>query len=262
MKKKLTRYLRIRTRNISTRKLEKRIITNKRAVYRAGSFTATKDIFKGDIDNVIEINTVEACQVSNSKIEMKAAFVLANEVHWGTYIPTAEWDFGDGIANWNAFPAIIKHEHSSGGKGIYYIKDQKDLDDFVAKHEARLDSYIIEKYYTYSKEYRVHVGKDGVFHAIRKMLKEEAEERWHRHMSHCVAILPENELFAAPNNWDAICAACEEAIEAVGLDLGAVDVKVQTTLDNPKFIILETNSAPSLGEITMIKYEEQLRKFL
>ena len=48
---------------------------------------------------------------------------------------------------------------------------------------------------------------------------------------------------------------------AVGLDICAVDVKVQTSkYKNPKFIILETNSAPALGEIGVQLYLEQLRK--
>ena len=261
MKKKLTRYLKIRTRNVTTKALEHSIVTSKRAVYRAGSFTATEDIFKGNTDNVIEINTVKACKISNDKLEMKKAFEEYNKQANDILIPTAEWANGEDLKTWETFPAIIKHVHSSGGKGIYYIKDEETLAEFILNHKD-LDRYIIERYYTYSKEYRVHVGKDGAFHAIRKMLKGDATERWHRHLAHCVAILPENESFTAPHNWEAICDACTHAIAAVGLDLGAVDVKVQTTMENPKFIILETNSAPSLGELTLDKYKEQLIKFL
>ncbi len=262
MKKKLTRYLRIRTRNITTKQLANKIITEKRAVYRAGSFTPTENIFKTPIGDVIEINTVNACTISNNKLLMKQAFDDYAKKADAYVIPTAAWTNGDSIKEWTIFPAIVKHLNSSGGKGIYYIKNQEDLDAFVAKHEHHLDKYIIERYYTYSKEYRIHIGKDGAFHAIRKMLKEDATERWHRHLAHCVAILPENELFAAPDNWEELCEACHHAMRAVGLDLGAVDIKVQTTLESPKFIILETNSAPALGELTTIKYEEQLKKFL
>ena len=58
-----------------------------------------------------------------------------------------------------------------------------------------------------------------------------------------------------------------KALNAVGLDIGACDIKVQSEKGhdrggNPEFIILEINSAPSFGENTLIKYEEQLRKML
>ena len=56
---------------------------------------------------------------------------------------------------------------------------------------------------------------------------------------------------------------------AVGLDIGAVDVKVQSSTNNkgsrresPNFIILEINSAPSFGEITGTKYITEISRVL
>jgi glutathione synthase/RimK-type ligase-like ATP-grasp enzyme len=73
--------------------------------------------------------------------------------------------------------------------------------------------------------------------------------------------LEDNPLFCKPNNWDNIVAACINAKNAVGLDIAAIDVKVQSK-DNPNFIILETNSAPALGEIGVNKYKELLNKYI
>jgi hypothetical protein len=101
------------------------------------------------------------------------------------------------------------------------------------------------------------------------MLREEAEERWHRHDNNCVWILEENPLFDKPNNWEEIVAECVKALTAVSLDIAAVDIKVQSATnkqgvlrESPEFIILETNSAPSLGDITANKYVEQLTNML
>ena len=129
------------------------------------------------------------------------------------------------------------------------------------------DSYIIEKYYNYSKEYRLHVTKDGCFYACRKMLKEDAEERWHRHDMNSVWIMEENPLFDKPSNWDSIVGECVKALNAVGLDIGACDVKVQSEKGKrndftPDFIILEINSAPSLGEVTAQKYIQKLSQIV
>ena len=58
-------------------------------------------------------------------------------------------------------------------------------------------------------------------------------------------------------------------IQAVGLDIGAIDVRVQNEVtakgkkrNEPDFIILETNSAPSFGEITTQKYLNEIPKVI
>ena len=75
--------------------------------------------------------------------------------------------------------------------------------------------------------------------------------------------------FDQPSNWTTIVSEAVKALEAVGLDIGAIDVKVQSRTtkkgavrENPEFIILETNSAPSFGDITLRKYKEEIPKIL
>jgi glutathione synthase/RimK-type ligase-like ATP-grasp enzyme len=70
-----------------------------------------------------------------------------------------------------------------------------------------------------------------------------------------------NPNFDKPVNWDTIVADCVKALAAVGLDVAAFDVRVQSTKNgkgqnrpDPKYIILESNSAPSFGTITTQKY--------
>lgn len=263
--------LKIRTKNKSAKPLVGAIDTGKKkVVFRLGSLTPTSDIFI-DTNNVIEINTVEACHNSGDKILMKTLFEennvksapwceLKNEIHEG-YVDIMNIIFDLE----SSFPAIIKHKNSCKGHGIFLINNQEELDSFIA--EKGTNNYIIEKYYNYSKEYRLHVTKNGCFYACRKMLKEDAEERWHRHDMNSVWIVEENQLFEKPSNWELIVEECVKALNAVGLDVGACDVKVQSEKNydrggNPEFIILEINSAPSMGEITLIKYKEMLSELV
>ena len=134
-----------------------------------------------------------------------------------------------------------------------------------------LSKYIFEKYYNYNREYRLHVSENGCFYTCRKMLKTEApqEARWYRNDEHCVWILEDNESFDKPVNWDKVVEESVKSLKAVGLDFGAVDLRIQSSKkangevrDEPKFIVVEINSAPSFGDKTTEKYIEELPKLL
>ena len=266
----MKQFLKIRTKNHTAQPLKNLIEVNTRTVFRLGSITPTEEIFPRGValnKPIIEINTAEACHNSGDKILMKTLFTQfgVKSAEWMNF-QYQEMEGYDDFEGWDIFPAIIKHKNSCKGQGIYYIKDKEALTEFVLR-EHNKKNYIIEKYYNYSKEYRLHVTKDGCFYTCRKMLKEDAEERWHRHDMNSVWIMEQNPLFEKPSNWEAIEAECVKALNAVGLDIGACDVKVQSEKDhdrggNPEFIILEINSGASMGSVTLIKYEEQLRKMV
>lgn len=248
-------YLKIRSKNYTANGLRRVVRSPKRAVLRLGSTTPLRDIYPHlrDTSQVVEINTIEACKVSGNKTLMKEAFDRAEVV-------SAEW--APVSAEWDKFPAIIKHNHSSKGNGIYFVENAEALQDWLRTHNAA--NHVIERYYTYNREYRLHVTKDGYFYTCRKMLRNDAEERWHRHDNNSVWIVEENPMFDKPTNWDAIVEECVKALNAVGLDLAAIDVKVQSAKEgrDPKFIILETNSAPSLGERTTEEYINKLNQIV
>ncbi len=132
-------------------------------------------------------------------------------------------------------------------------------------------NYIGEAFVTYSREYRLHITKDGCFYACRKMLKNDApqEERWHRHESNSVWILEENPQFEKPDSWDDIIEDCVSVLDQIDADLLAFDIKVQspTTKDGQQrdyqeYILIECNSAASLGEIGIEKYKEIIPKII
>lgn len=233
-----------------------------RALVRFGSTTVPDKKYD------VEINSPEAVRISSNKLLMKRKFKQAG-------IPTAEWWEGtqDTInlllkpnkEIQEKFPIVAKSLHGSRGRGNYLLKTQDDLKAWITG--KNLNNYIFEKFYSYNREYRLHVTEDGCFYTCRKMLKSDTpnEKRWFRNDSNSVWILEENPDFDKPVNWDKIIAACIAGLKAVGLDVAAFDVRVQSAKTGkgevrpePQFIILESNSAPSMGQITEVRYIEQL----
>ena len=210
---------------------------------------------------VIEINTVESCHNSGDKILKKQCFDRSN-------VKTAEWwllSDPDILILPSGYPLIIKHKNSAKGEGIYFINTQEELQEFILSHNVR--DYICERYAGYQKEYRLHVTKDGCFYSCRKMLKANAVDRWHRHDTNSVWIVEENPLFEKPKNWDDVVFECVNALNSVGLDVGACDVKIQSERGHredfiPDFIVLEINSAPGLAGFGIEAYKEKLPQII
>lgn len=256
MKRKKEKHLIVRSRNTTCRPL-KEIVVPCTTILRLGSTTPTENITRDP--NPVEINTAQACAISGNKIWMRQAFA-EHEIPMAEGICTSDMETLEAFLEEHG-RIICKHIRSSKGKGIYLIECHEELLDWADHHQ--LENYVFEKYYTYSREYRLHVTKDGCFYACRKMLRNDADVRWHRHNENCVWLLEENPLFDRPINWGSIVDSCVDALKAIGLDIAAFDVKVQNNKhEDPKYIILESNSAPSLGDIGLQKYKETLTRII
>lgn len=245
-----------------------------KSVVRLGSTTPlADDVTHGGAR--IELNTVKAVKNSANKLSMKSCFAEAGvkTADWFEYNEQEQLFYKTGLttteqrisAEQLPYPIVTKHIFGSRGTGNTLIKSSEELVTWM--QGKTLSNYIFEKYYDYNKEYRLHVMRGNCFYTCRKMLKSDtpAEERWYRNDSNSVWILESNPLFDKPSNFDAIISECIKALNAVGLDVGACDVRVQSTKDkkgniriNPEFIIVEINSAPSFGEITAEKYKEMI----
>ena len=167
------------------------------------------------------------------------------------------------------YPIVAKHHFGSRGKGNYLLNSKEELQEWL--NGKNIENYIFEKFYNYNREYRLHVSKNGCFYTCRKMLKNDVpkEQRWFRNDSNSVWVLETNEAFDKPKNWKDIEKECINALNATGLDFGACDVRVQSAKTEKgkerteiDFIIVEINSAPSMGEITEQRYKEELPKLL
>lgn len=262
-------HLKVRSRNYSNADL-KRIVTPCCTIYRMGSTTPTESILHRIPERLIEINSIEGCKISANKVEMKKKFDEAE-------VRTPQWFHVEELKTraemetmitqkrmeWGGAAIIVKRYNSSKGNGIYLISNEEERNSFLDmvynSNHYNITNYIFERFSTYNREYRLHVTNDGCFYACRKMLRNDAEVRWHRHDNNSVWITEENELFDRPRNWDDIVNDCIKALQAVKLDIAAFDVKVQRSHgDSPKWLILECNSAPGLGEIGLSKYKEIL----
>ena len=235
-----------------------------RSLIRLGSTTKTL------LNNIVEINSIEAIQNSSNKLLMKQCFDKLN-------VKTAIWfrydrskggfyrlDSRNNIINCNAeelpYPIIAKRHYGSRGQGNTKLDTPKELDKFLKTNSPA--NYIFERFHNYAREYRLHVTEEGCFYTCRKMMKLDTpeEDKWFRNDANCTWFVESNPKFDKPINWDEIVEDCVKALKSVGLDFGAIDLRVQSAkgTENPDYIVVEINSAPSFGEVTREKYFEML----
>lgn len=248
-----------------------------KSVIRLGSTTDLGDTASNGGTRV-ELNTIEAIKNSSSKLRMKTCFT-ENEVKtasWWIYdneqfvLQSEVADIQTSKVEDLPYPIIAKKHFGSRGQGNTKIGSVEEMRTFL-KETKNLNKYIFEKFHNYAREYRLHVSKDGCFYTCRKMMKRDTpdENKWFRNDANCVWILEDNEAFDKPSNWEEIEGECVKALKAVGLDFGAIDLRVQSATnkhgelrDKPNFIVVEINSAPSFGDVTAVKYAEVLPKLL
>ncbi len=254
----MKKYVRIRTSNYTARPLRRSILVDRYAITRLGSLTPTSDVFPG-IRNVIEVNTVDAIQNSRSKLRMKACFKTKN-------IPQANWwDSYQALAhdeNPLPYPLVVKRVFGFQGRGMQLLANDKELKAWLREHNT--DGWFFEKFYNYSREYRLHVAKGiGVFLSWRKLRTRDAADRWFFNSENSNWVNIDHSLFNKPACWKSMEKAAIDCIDATGLDIGACDIRVQSSRHiNPKFIVCEINSAPALQELGIEKYKEAIKKLV
>ena len=228
-----------------------------RSVIRLGSSTES--------DGRLEINTTEAVKNSASKLLMKQKFTEAG-VKTAKWITKYQADFTDEEIADIGFPLVAKSHFGSRGVGNTKFNTKEELEAWLPN--KNLNNYIFEQFVKMTREYRLHVTKFGCFYTCRKLVRSDApEDTWQKHDDVCNWVLEENPSFKKPKNWDAIVADCIKAKDALGLDICAFDVGVQGAKDgvereNPEWVIFESVSAPSFGNVTGQKYIEILPKLL
>jgi hypothetical protein len=249
-----------------------------RSVVRLGSTTpCMDDVTHGG--KRIECNTIQGVKNSSNKLLMKKCFENAHIQHadWfllenGHFIQiSAALNENQAIVPRAElpFPLVMKHIYGSRGTGNSLITSLEALEQALVG--KTMSNYIFEKFYSYTREYRLHVSADGCFYTCRKMLKQGTPEgkKWQRHDENCVWVIEENPNFDKPINWENIVNDCKKALVTLNLDVAAFDVKVQsakneegTKRKDPKYIILESNSAPSFGQFTAENYLIEIPKIL
>lgn len=264
MREKFSKFRpRVRTKNHTAASLRPRnkklSLFSFRSVVRLGSVTENESIFtpyqlqKG----IVEVNTTNAVRTSSNKLRMKEAFKTKD-------VAQAEWWTVDEFKNLKEipYPVLAKKIRGSKARGMVKIENKEELDQFYKNHS--LSGYYFEKFYNFSREYRLHMSvASGEFMSWRKLRRSDEDQRWYFNNSNCNWVNPEHELFDKPKNWDKVIENCQKALESVGLDLGACDVRIQSNnKKDPKFIICEINSAPSLGDKGLEIYADEIENIL
>jgi len=232
----------------------------------------------------IQLNSVESVQKSSDKRLMKMCFATL-----GVKTPKAaffveDWTVGKkekDIIFWKDdvegevlelnFPIVLKHRFGSRGEGNTLFQTAEEFRAYAQRNPGKQwQNYIIEEFVNYSLEYRIHVAtvlNEG-FYACRKALKADAKEdaKWFRNDSNCVWFMENNEeQFKKPANWNEIVADAILAAKSVGLDTAAIDVRVKGKPSKEgaqDWVIIETNSAPSFGDVTLQKYSEVIPRII
>jgi glutathione synthase/RimK-type ligase-like ATP-grasp enzyme len=276
-------YTRVRSKNFSCDDLRGDIGPFPiRSLARLGSTTMTEMIFPRSFNKypIIEINTVKSIQNSRSKLLMKGCFAKANvkQADWYKYIYTNDMHrFQDQLFKeehvYNIenlpYPIVAKRIFGFKGHGMVLINNQEKLEKFLnSTSKTELAGYYFEEFKNYSREYRLHCTQDECFMSWRKLRKSDSKERWFFNSTNCNWVGENHNLFDKPVNWDKIIEDSCEAIKAVGLDIGAVDVRVQSAnyedkkRENPEYIVLEVNSAPAIGPIGVDIYRKKITELI
>jgi glutathione synthase/RimK-type ligase-like ATP-grasp enzyme len=246
------RYLRIKSihkTHDNLRKKNEGLLVDQLALLRLGS-TSPSEI-------KLEVNSIEAIKNSSNKLAMKNCFLkygVKSPEFWT--IP----QFIDEVISKgeHPYPVLAKLIYGSRGRGMVFLENLKELLKFLKKDKK---GYYFEKFYNFTKEYRLHVTEDGCFYTCRKMLKSDTPKnlRWFRNNNNCVWYVEENEKFDKPNTWPQIVENCVKALKSTKLDVGACDVRVNK---QGNFQIIEINSAPSFGERTEQEYRKVIPQIL
>ena len=220
-----------------------------RILLRLGSTTPLNSKYK-----YLELNSIDGVRVSANKIYMKSVFADVNIHHseWGHF--TNPGDLRQFFAQHKI--VIAKHRHSSKGENIYYIDNKKALEMFIDTHK-NLPEFIFEKYYFYPNEYRLHVDVNhGCFYACKKILNDDALVQWHKHANNStfVYVTPEH---IKPDCWNQIVEDCQTVMKAMGLHIACFDI----LCSNDNFIIVESNTAPSLADYGLTFYSNHIQKY-
>jgi glutathione synthase/RimK-type ligase-like ATP-grasp enzyme len=256
----------VRTKNPSAAPLRGTIRTPYRAIVRLGSRTSNNTIYPGE--RITEVNTVQSIENSRDKLRMKRCFESYD-------VRQAEWfSFGrpgvlfmNGNSNMEVdpreltrFPYVGKAVVGFKGHGMQLIENAEQLNTFLRTHG---NNFYLEKFYGYAREYRIHATSDHAFLAWRKLRRTDATERWFFNSTNCNWVGVSHLLFDRPRNWAELENAAVMSVRAVGLDIGAVDIRCQSTKSSgDEYIVCEVNSAPQLGEAGIIAYRDEITNII
>lgn len=234
---------------------------NKSVRVRFGSLTdfpARKDI---------EFPTKDAIRITSSKIKMKKAFDLAgvSSPVWGEFnisVINSMIDSGviseslahmfhivDGKVEPIA-ELIYKEANHSRGEGIEFIKTNEDLMRVLENGKHGYIEFIVGN----EREFRVHVCDGEAFYIDEKRPRESGHTARIKNLANGYKYREPKKEYP-----DLVKSEAVKAVNAIGIDFGAVDVSLS---EDGVVTVFEVNSAPGLRSRTRKLYREQIIKLI
>ena len=198
------------------------------------------------------INPPEAVSVASSKIATLEALKgeYAVEVTTDTSLALGWLIQGDVVVG-------RELDRGSGGRGIQIFKYSDAVDEALFR-----SCKLYTKYFKATREYRLHCGKhaDGVYRCFdiqRKGLRTDEDRPTsanfyvRNHENGFTFVRSEEGLKCTMDERWQMQAICSLAVQQLGLDFGAVDVRIN---DSGVVKIIEVNTAPGLSGTTLANY--------
>lgn len=194
----------------------------------------------------------DTCLNLSSNVAIAANKLSAFDTMWPFGVPIPEYWTEEGEIPDEAFPIVCRTVLTGhSGVGIHIANTRNDL--------VRAPLYV--KYVRKTHEFRIHVGMfDGevvVISQQRKAIRDGAEN-----INHQVRNLANGYVFVREGVEVPLCVtqAASEALAALGLDFGAVDVTYSTT--TRLATVLEVNTACGLEGQTIDDYAAFFERFM
>ena len=219
----------------------------KKLVVKDGVLNWGASEFQRDMAYAGVINCPTRIKVASNKLHSFQAF---GEAAWAP-----KWtDDEETAAMWHADGKAIVLRHKLTGHSGEGIEIVEADEAFVGKKAPLYVQYIPKK-----EEYRIHVNQEQVFFVQRKARKNDvADEQvnWkvRNHQNGFIYANKGVEVAEIAKKY------AIEAIKAIGLDFGAVDIIYNAK--NDAWYVLEVNTAPGLSGTTLEKYVEQFKQYL
>jgi carbamoylphosphate synthase large subunit len=153
--------------------------------------------------------------------------------------------------------------HSGFGIGICYPMNDHPDDAHNIGEEGVIQAPLYVKYKKKKYEYRVHVFNNTVIDIQQKRKEREVEQTYEQTKirSHANGwVFCREDLDLQGDKIGRISNLALSAIDALGLDFGAVDIIYNQKEDT--FYVLEVNTAPGLEGATLTKYVNAIVSYL
>lgn len=222
-------------------------------LFRLGSQTMIDNNTIKNYAKIIKINSIEGINISRNKLLMKRKF---EELKLDTPLRYIEGD----LIKWasDKYPIVSKSFYGSQGKGNTIHETEKSFTEWL--NSAAKNNYIYEQYVNYTKEFRIHCSKNGIFSVFRKLRKNDSEERWYFNSKNCIFKIINIEDLKKYPCFINLEKQLIEAINGMQMDILAFDVRINK--DYTKFTIIESNSAPSLLLQGTLDYSMEILKII